>query len=101
MPINRRITTRTLSKQTGLTHQQVEDLFEKLLTLWKAELIAGGRIEIQNFLVIETVELDRGTKGGMLRSGTRAPRFIRRVQVRAAKSLKLAINHHTRRDTHD
>ena len=44
MTINRRIMTRTLARQTGLTQPQVEDLLEKLIDLWKEELIAGGRI---------------------------------------------------------
>lgn len=100
MSINRKITIRTVARQTGLTQREVEQCLDLILELWKEELIAGGRIEIEKFLVLETVELDRGDNGGLLRSGTTAPRFIRRVQVRAAKSLKVAINQHTRRDTH-
>lgn len=96
MAINRRIMTRTLARQTGLTHNQVEDVLEKLIDLWKAELIAGGRIEMQGFMVLETVEIDRGKKGGILRSGERAPRFIRMVKVRVAKNVKLEINKYTR-----
>lgn len=99
MAINRRIMTRTLARQTGLTQPQVEDVLEKLIDLWKEELIAGGRIEMQGFMVLETVELDRGKKGGILRGGTRAPRFIRAVKVRVAKNVKLEINKHTRKES--
>jgi len=65
----------------------VQDVIEALVDVWTEVLVAGGRIELQNFLVLETKTIDRGKQGGMLTSGE-APRYIQCLTIRASKRLK-------------
>ncbi|CAG1013108.1 hypothetical protein ANRL4_04842 [Anaerolineae bacterium] len=69
-------------------------MFEALIEVWMEELSAGGRIEIQNFLVLEVREVDRGENAGQLLVGgklRRAPRKVRQVVVRVSKKLRRAL----------
>jgi hypothetical protein len=59
--------------------------------LWTEELLAGGKIELENFLVLETQTIDRGEQRGTLTSGE-APRIIRCVTLRVSRKLKTALN---------
>lgn len=66
-------------------------MLEALVEVWMEELAAGGRIEIQNFLVLEVREVDRGENAGqLLVSGKlrRAPRKVRQVVVRVSRRLR-------------
>ncbi len=44
---------RTVGRQTGLRDADVSEVIEGLIDLLAAQLGAGGRIELQNFLVLE------------------------------------------------
>jgi nucleoid DNA-binding protein len=44
---------RTVGRQTGLRDADVSEVIESLINLLAAQLAAGGRIELQNFLVLE------------------------------------------------
>jgi hypothetical protein len=37
--------------------------------VWTEELVSGGKIELENFLVLETKTIDRGEQRGKLISG--------------------------------
>jgi hypothetical protein len=66
-------------------------MLETLIEVWTEELIRGSRIELENFLILETKDIDRGENRGKLRNGGQsytAPRLIRRLIVRPSKSLK-------------
>lgn len=62
-------------------------MLEALIEAWTKELVAGGKIELENFLVLETQTIDRGEQRETLISGE-APRIIRRVSLRVSKRLK-------------
>jgi len=53
-------------------------MLETLIDVWTQELVAGGRIELENFLVLETQTIDRGENARMLKIGD-APHNVRRV----------------------
>jgi hypothetical protein len=36
-------------------------MLETLINIWTEELVAEGRIELENFIVLETHTIDRGT----------------------------------------
>ena len=55
--------------------------------VWFEELASGGRIELQNFLVLEVQRIDRGERRGMLASGE-PRRVIHRLVVRPSKQLR-------------
>jgi nucleoid DNA-binding protein len=64
---------------------------EALIDVWTEELASGGRIELENFLVLKVQHIDRGERRGMLSTGE--PRqIIHRLVVRPSKKLKARIN---------
>lgn len=91
MTLNKQKMVREIGRRTRLTNREVQDVIEALVNVWTEELVAGGRIEIQNFLVLETKLIDRGEQRSMLNSG-QVPRIIRRVILRASKRLKVSLN---------
>lgn len=85
--LNKKAMVREIGRRTRLTNRDVQAVLETLVDVWTDELVAGGRIELENFLVLETQTIDRGENVGTLKSGD-APRYVRRVVVRGSKSLK-------------
>ena len=59
----------------------------RAIDVWFEELAVGGRIELQNFLVLEVQRIDRGERRGMLISG-QPRRVIHRLVVRPSKQLR-------------
>jgi hypothetical protein len=65
-------------------------MLEALVEVWLEELAQAGRIELENFLVLEVKCIDRGERAGALLEGgklRRAPRVIRRLIVRGCHEL--------------
>lgn len=88
--LNKKKMVREIGRRTRLKNRDVQLVLETLIDVWTEELVAGGRIELENFLVLETQTIDRGEQRGMLTSGE-APRIIRRVTLRVSKRLKKAL----------
>jgi nucleoid DNA-binding protein len=66
-------------------------MLEVLIEVWSDELANGGRIELENFLVLEVKTVDRGERAGSLLIGgklRRAPRVIKKLAVRPSKFLR-------------
>lgn len=91
MTLNKQKMVREIGRRTRLTNREVQEVIEALVDIWTEELVAGGRIEIQNFLVLETKTIDRGDQCGALNSG-QVPRIIKRVLLRVSKKLKVSLN---------
>ena len=83
---------REIGRRTRLKNRDVQLMLETLIDVWTEELVAGGQIELENFLVLATQTIDRGENAGMLKGGE-APRNIRRVTLRMSKRLHTLINH--------
>jgi nucleoid DNA-binding protein len=69
----------------------VQKMLEALVEVWSEELAQEGRIEVENFLVLEVKRIDRGERAGALLLGGklhRAPRVIQKLTVRPSKALK-------------
>ena len=81
-----------IGRRTRLKNREVQLMLETLIDVWTEELISGGRIELENFMVLETQTIDRGEQTGMIR-GQIAPRIIKRMVVRGSKRLKSIIGH--------
>lgn len=92
MSLNKNKMVREIGRRTCLKNREVQLVLESLVDVWTEELVAGGKIELENFLVLETQTIDRGEQRGMLSSGE-APRIIRRVTMRVSKKLKGYLNH--------
>jgi nucleoid DNA-binding protein len=78
MTLNKKRMVREISRRTGVSNREVQQVVEALVDVWTEELVAGGRIELENFLVLETKTIDRGANAGKLKGGD-APRYVRRV----------------------
>ena len=87
MSLNKNKMVREIGRRTRLKNQDVQLMLETLINVWTEELVADGRIELENFLVIETQTIDRGENSGTLKSGD-APRYVRRVSLRMSKQLR-------------
>ena len=87
MSLNKNKMVREIGQRTRLKNRDVQLMLETLIDVWTEELVAGGRIELENFLVLETQTIDRGENSGTLTSGE-APRIIRRVSLRMSKQLR-------------
>jgi len=87
MTLNKQKMVREIGRRTRLKNPDVQLVLETLIDVWTEELVAGGRIELENFLVLETKAIDRGENCGKLSSGA-APRKIQRINLRVSKYLK-------------
>lgn len=81
---------REIGRRTRLRNRDVQKMLETLIDVWTEELVSGGRIEIENFLLLEVREIDRGENAGTLVSG-KAKRTIRLVTLRMSKRLKTSV----------
>ena len=76
-----------IGRRTRLRNHDVQQVIEALIQVWTEELASGGRIELENFLVLEVQRVDRGERRGMLSTGQ--PRqVIHRLVVRPSKHLR-------------
>ena len=89
--LNKNKIVREIGRRTRLKNRDVQLMLEMLIDVWTEELVAGGKIELENFLVLETQTIDRGENVGTLKGGD-APRSIRRVNLRLSKKLKRQLN---------
>lgn len=76
-----------IGRRTRLRNHDVQRVLEALIDVWSDELASGGRIELENFLVLEVQRIDRGERRGMLSTGE-PRRVIQRLVVRPSKRLK-------------
>jgi nucleoid DNA-binding protein len=92
--MNKRDTIAAIGQKTRMRNHDVQTVVEALLELWTEELVNGGRIEIQNFLVLQLQTTRRKGNLGTLRSNgqeVRIPRVRREIKVWASKYLKQRI----------
>jgi nucleoid DNA-binding protein len=91
MSLNKNKMVREIGRRTRLKNRDVQLMLETLIDVWTEELVAGGRIELENFIVLETQTIDRGEKSGVLIRGNEsyeAPHRITRLIIRASKYMK-------------
>jgi len=91
MTLTKNKMVREIGRHTRLKNREVQVILEAMIEVWAEELVAGGRIELENLFVLETQTIDRGETGGML-NGKPAPRYITRLILRTSKRLKQALN---------
>jgi len=91
MTLTKNKMVRAIGQRTRLKNHDVQVMLEAMMEVWAEELVAGGRIELENLFVLETQTIDRGETGGML-NGKPAPRYITRLTLRTSKRLKQALN---------
>ena len=95
MTLTKNKMVREIGRRTRLKNGDVQAMLEAMMEVWIEELVRGGRIELEHFMVLEMLTIDRGDQAGELSNGTRAipaPRIIRRLVIRASKNLKHLLN---------
>ncbi|MEZ4672242.1 MAG: HU family DNA-binding protein [Anaerolineae bacterium] len=91
MTLTKNKMVREIGRRTRLKNHDVEAMLDALVEVWTEELINGGRIELENFLVLEVQEIDRGEQPGWLvQNGKQrpAPQKITRLVVRPSKKMR-------------
>ena len=91
MSLDKNKTIAEVGRRTRLRNHDMQKMIEALIGVWSEELADGGRIDLENFLVLEIRRIDRGEQAGALLVGGKlrlAPRIIKKLTVRPSKSLK-------------
>ncbi|NUQ05073.1 MAG: HU family DNA-binding protein [Anaerolineae bacterium] len=86
MSLNKKTMVREIGRRTRLSNRDVERVIETLVEVWTEELVSGGRIEIEHFMVLEMQIVERYRDNPFLRT-----RF-RQVKLRASKALREKLN---------
>jgi nucleoid DNA-binding protein len=97
MSLDKNMTIAEVGRRTRLRNHDVQKMLEALVEVWSEELADGGRIELENFLVLEVKQIDRGENMGALLVGGKlvhAPRSIWRLLVRPSKALRRKLRDH-------
>ncbi len=87
MTLTKNRMVREVGRRTRLRNHDVQRVVEELIEVCSEELAAGGRIELENFLVLEVQRIDRGERRGMLSTGE-PRRVICRLVARPSKQLR-------------
>jgi nucleoid DNA-binding protein len=98
MSLDKNKTVAEIGRRTRLRNHDVQRMIESLIVVWTEELASGGRIELQNFLVLEVKQIDRSENAGAVLVGgklRRAPRTLKRIIVRPSRYLRALLT-----DTH-
>ena len=86
MTLNKNNTIREIGQRTRISNRDIQLVLETLMEVWTEELAHGGKVELENFLVLEakTIELD---------ANRLVPkRRFRKLMVRASTALRTKLN---------
>ena len=86
MSLNKKTMVREIGRRTRLSNRDVERVIEALVEVWTEELVSGGRIEIEHFMVLEMQLVERYRNNPFLRTK------FRQVKLRASKALREKLN---------
>ncbi len=71
MTLTKNRMVREIGRRTRLKNRDIQAVLETLVEVWTEELVNGGRIELENFIVLETKTIDRGEHVGILKNKSR------------------------------
>jgi nucleoid DNA-binding protein len=86
MSLNRKKLVREIGRRTRLSNRDVERVIETLVEVWTEELVSGGRIELEHFMVLETQRVERCRNNPVLL------RTFRQVKLRSSQALRDKLN---------
>lgn len=92
MTLNKQKMVREIGRRTRLTNREVQDVIEALIDVWTEELVAGGRIEVQDFLVMEVRTMNISDIQGIFKS-TESSHYIKKITLRVSKKIRNKLNH--------
>jgi len=86
MTMTKNSTVQEIGRRTRLKNRDVQLMLETLIDVWTEELVRGGRIEIEYFIVLDVQTIERAANRLLL--GSR----YRRITVRASNALRERLN---------
>lgn len=86
MTMTKNKTVQEIGRRTRLKNRDVQLILETLLEVWTEELVAGGRVELEHFIVIDVQTIERPANRLL------TARRFRRVTVRGSKALREKLN---------
>ncbi len=82
MSLNKKTMVREIGRRTRLNNRDVERVIETLVEVWTEELVSGGRIEIEHFVVIDAQRI------GPVGKSLLPKQAGRKIRVRMSKFLR-------------
>lgn len=86
MSLNKQKMVREIGRRTRLPNRDVQRVIETLIDVWTEELVRGGRIELERFIVIDVQTIERAAHRPLER------RAFRQISVRVSKALRDKLN---------
>jgi nucleoid DNA-binding protein len=81
MSLNKQKLVREIGRRTQLSNHEVQVVLESLIEVWREELIAGGRIELEQFITFRVKD-----------ANSDPAQSKRRIVFHASDHLKKAVN---------
>ncbi len=92
MSLNKKKMVREIGRRTRLSNRDVERVIETLVDVWTEELVSGGRIEVENFVVLKTVIRLRPKDHGEMLDAQHST-FNRQIVMKVSNRLRHQLNH--------
>jgi len=89
MTMTKNATVQEIGQRTRLKNRHVQLVLETLIEVWTEELIKGGRVELEHFIVMDVQTIERGANRLLPK------RRFRQITVRASKALREKLNEQT------
>jgi nucleoid DNA-binding protein len=86
MTVTKNSTVQEIGRRTRLKNRDVQLMLETLVEVWTEELVSGGRIEMEHFIVIDVQTIERAANRLL------SKRRFRQITVRASKALRDRLN---------
>ena len=86
MSLNKQNMVREIGRRTRLPNRDVQRVIETLVELWIEELVNNGRIELENFITVQTRTSERAV------SGSSSKRVIRQIKLKVSRKTHHLLN---------
>lgn len=94
MTLTKKKMVREIGRRTRLTNREVKEVVETLIDVWTETLVAGERIEIQNFIVLEVKEVERNNTSYLNSNIPQTRGIFRLIVLRSSKRLRSLLRQH-------
>lgn len=86
MTLTKKTMIKEIGRRTKLKNRDVQLMLETLIEVWTEELVSGGRIELEHFMVMDVQTIERAANRLLMK------RKFRQIAVRASKALREKLN---------
>jgi nucleoid DNA-binding protein len=77
--LNKQKMVREIGRRTRLSNRDVQIVIESLVEVWREELVAGGRIELEKFITLRTLYANSDPAGSKRRIVFHASEYLKQV----------------------